>query len=395
MAKFTPDEWNRIFAQLNGREASYGFPERRDGSVVLASFNIRDFGNKDKRTDGAWTLLKRICERFDFIAVQEVENELASLRHLKELLGGKYEMVFSDITGALPSEIGPISPHERLAFIYRADRVQRTALASDITFDRSDIFRTLYKNRKAIWKAFEKYVGQSKDFRAGGRSTKPYFISLPKFISFIRQPHCVSFEILAANGTTPYAFVAINAHLLYGGGRKSERKKEFEALITWLLDRAKKADTMPIKDIIMFGDLNLDFSNPEKQRPKFDKRLKELNAKLEAGDKPADFNFPFLDKHPKLRKFLRSNARLSETYDQIAIIKRDPRLPGHTLNKKAGETPDGFNFGVVNFVELFQDVFLNGQSVTSLPTPEKQKFVGRFEYDVSDHMAIWIRLPKP
>lgn len=89
MAKFTPDEWNSIFAKLNGREAGYGFPERRNGSVVLASFNIRDFGNKDKRTDGAWTLLKRICEGFDFIAVQEVENELASLQHLKEPLGDK------------------------------------------------------------------------------------------------------------------------------------------------------------------------------------------------------------------------------------------------------------------------------------------------------------------
>ena len=118
MAAFTTTEWNRAFARLTGRESTYGFPQRRPGSVILGSFNIRDFGNPDKRSDGAWRLLEHICRCFDFVAIQEVEDDLASLRRLQDALGSPYEVAFSDVTGALPSEIGPISPHERLAFLY-------------------------------------------------------------------------------------------------------------------------------------------------------------------------------------------------------------------------------------------------------------------------------------
>jgi hypothetical protein len=394
MADFKKSEWKKIFTQLDGNEAKYGFPERRKGSVLLASFNIRDFGDPAKRSAGAWKLLGRICKRFDFIAVQEVEDDLSSLRQLKDLLGPKYALLYSDISGALPSEIGPISPHERLAFLYRTDRVRRGELASDITFDRSYIFKTLYQGRNAIWKAFEVYETEVRKKKEGTRKTDPYFISLPKFISFIRPPHAASFKIPGKAGAVPYEFVAANAHLLYGGGRKSERKREFEALVSWLFDRAKKAETMPVKNMILFGDLNLDFAKPEIQRPRYDARLKEINAKLESADDPADFNFPFLDEHPD-KGFIRSNARLSETYDQIGIIRRDPRLPGHAKNAKAGTKPDGFDFGVVDFVRLFQDAVAAGKSVTDMDKAEKAKFIGRFEYDVSDHMPIWIRLPMP
>lgn len=232
MADFVKAEWKKIFTQLDGNEARYGFPERRKASVLLASFNIRDFGDPAKRSPGAWKLLTHICKRFDFIAVQEVENDLSSLRHLKDLLGPKYALLFSDISGALPSELSGISPHERLAFLYRSDRVERGEMASDITFDRSYIFKTLFQGRKSIWKAFESFEAEAKKKKEGKRATDPYFISLPKFISFIRPPHAATFRILGKGAAAPYEFVAINAHLLYGGGRKTERRREFEALVT-------------------------------------------------------------------------------------------------------------------------------------------------------------------
>ena len=86
---------------------------------------------------------------------------------------------------------------------------------------------------------------------------------------------------------------------------------------------------------------------------------------------------------------------MTEAYDQIAIIKRDPRLPGPEKNSTAGTQDDDFDFGVVNFVRLFQDAVANGQSVKNMSMAKKTKFIGLFEYDVSDHMPIWIRLAKP
>ena len=43
-------------------------------------------------------------------------------------------------------------------------------------------------------------------------SSKPR-VKLPFFLTFIRQPFCVSFEIPGHPATTPYRFMTINAHL--------------------------------------------------------------------------------------------------------------------------------------------------------------------------------------
>lgn len=37
---FDPKEWQRINARLDEAPDRYGFPERRDGSMLLGSFNI-------------------------------------------------------------------------------------------------------------------------------------------------------------------------------------------------------------------------------------------------------------------------------------------------------------------------------------------------------------------
>ena len=107
MANFTEPEWNQIHDHIDGKEAEYGFPEQRTDSVVLGSFNIRDFGSRHKangdqnRSDGAWRLLKRMCERFDFLAIQEVEDNIESLAFLVSQLPGNREFVHSDVTGAV------------------------------------------------------------------------------------------------------------------------------------------------------------------------------------------------------------------------------------------------------------------------------------------------------
>ncbi len=145
MAKFTEAEWARANALLDSDSARFGLPARRDGSVVLASFNIRKLGQIKNRSAGAWAFLKRFCERCDLIAVQEVTDNLEGLAHLKGLLGELYGMVASDITGGVAGK--PKGMTERLAFLFRWDRVERTEVASDITFDRSAILDTLYNER--------------------------------------------------------------------------------------------------------------------------------------------------------------------------------------------------------------------------------------------------------
>ena len=150
MSEFSPDEWARINAALEGAENEYGLPKRNSKSIVLASWNIRKLGGladsrgRPSRSSGAWKLIVQLCERCDFVAIQEVQDSLESVRFLRDKLGGNYSLVVSDIAGGVPGRSGM---RERLAFLYNKKRIEHTELASDVTFERSAIFNQLFVHR--------------------------------------------------------------------------------------------------------------------------------------------------------------------------------------------------------------------------------------------------------
>ncbi|WP_293057237.1 MULTISPECIES: hypothetical protein [unclassified Moorena] len=116
-----------------------------------------------------------------------------------------------------------------------------------------------------------------------------------------------------------------------------------------------------------------------------------FNAKVRG---EANVNFPFLDPHPKTNQVLRTNARFTETFDQIGLFNWDQRLPTYKENSSMGENPRGPDYGVLNFVELFSDALYN-RGVSELSLSEKKAFFRRFEHEVSDHLPLWLRLPLP
>ena len=386
---FSPTEWQAIHDLLDQRGEDFGLPARRDGSVVLGSFNIRRLGKLANRSVGAWRLFETIAKRFDLLSIQEVQDNLNGLRELRRRAGEKYGLVASDITGSFP---GDKPPPERLAFLFRWDVVSRTEIASDITYDRSKLLATLYGQRIRFWRSFDLHTSRLAEFEAGKRRSKPS-IRLPNFLTFIRQPLCVSFRIQGENGAQPYEFLAVNAHLLYG--TKSEREGEFRALIAWLTGRAERVENLYYKNFILLGDLNLNFEGEtSRRRLEIEEFLKSLNKNCLVCGGTA-INFPFLDPYPGRTEVFRTNARLNQTYDQIAILRHDPRLPRPGDNDRAGQTgPDGYDYGVFNFVELFRQA-LGLAPISDLNRKEKRRFFARFEHDVSDHMPIWIRLPRP
>jgi len=419
MAKFTTSEWAGINRLLDTKGDEFGFPRRRSDSVVLASFNIRKIGQIKSKSPGAWRFLQRFCARCDLIAVQEVQDNLEGLNHLKSLLGAGYGMAASDITGGIAAKRGMV---ERLAFLYRANRVRRTEVASDITTDRSAVLDTLYTKRTDFLKAFRvrqkelrawkrKYDAKIDDWETrvaawqaagkhGGKPKnpspdKPPFV-LPHFLTFIRTPYCVSFEVAGRAGRKPYRFLAVTAHLLFGHKNKQaeERRMEFFGLMGWLVARARQAKRMYHKDMILFGDLNLDFDKPVSDRKTIEEGLRSLNKGQLRGSRRAKVNFPFLDVHPSRDEVFRTNARLNQTYDQIALFIDDERLPNHDKNTPAGKVKGGFDYRVFNFVDLFACA-VYGKPLDELLKKERKALIAKFEHDVSDHMPIWIRLPLP
>lgn len=335
------------------------------------------------------------------------------LRHLKRLMGEDFAMVVSDTTGAFPNEDGL---DERLAFLFNWTVVNRKELVTDVTYDRSKVIQTIARHSAAINQAVadarkkKKYLPKQKEFQEklrrfeaeGGRKPKEPslspFIKMPAFVSFIRTPFGVMFETLGHPGAARYTFMAINAHL-YFGNYLDDRHHEIDALLDWILGRALEGDAAEALNIILLGDLNLDYDNPGKDRARIAAKIKGLNRK---GGKDVNVCFPFLDAHPQRQgrqlmgsggKVLRTNARLSETYDQIGIFSRDDRLK-KLRNADAGLAPRGPDFGVFDFVNLFSEALL-GKAYDALSKDKKEAFVKRFEHSVSDHMPLWLRLPLP
>jgi endonuclease/exonuclease/phosphatase family metal-dependent hydrolase len=419
MARFTQAEWNKITNELNSHQIAsepYGLPARRRDSLILSSFNIRALGapetrtpQKDKgRTKGAWAFLSDYVSRCDFVAIQEVKDNLGGLLRLKDSLkdADKYALVVSDVTGAKPTKD---TTQERLAFLYRWDRIERTELASDITFDRRAILETIHSKWQDFTDDFKAHDKLLKEHRrklreheqglGSGKKPPPPTFVISNFLTFIRTPHVASFRIKWPGGGQTLPFHAVNAHLLYGNKSRSaeERKMEFDALVDWLRWRTKSSKRLYHQNIILFGDMNLEFEKRFTDENDADQAIKDMNKDVGRGYK---VNFPFLDV-PKKRgpagnnkgRFT-STARMTETYDQIGLFGHKGALPIHDENENAGMNgTNGFDYGVFAFADLFAKALHNAPSFHAAPNPKS--FVKRFEHDVSDHHPIWVRLPKP
>lgn len=417
---FTEQEWRAIGQRLDAEPARYGLPERRAGSVVLSSFNIRKLGDPETKSDGAFDLLARFVARCDLIAVQEILTDLRGVERLRAevsaLAGAPYDLLCSDTTGGV---LGGRGMEERLGFLYRPDRIARGSVAGDISFDRSAVFERLYDNREDFLTStidferklrahLEAEIRQLEWKLASSRSDKPRGVGRPQFhaphfVCFIRTPHLATFEIPGADGAEPYRITAVNAHLLFGGDARRERlerENEFTALLHWLLDRAASEHSANGGYILM-GDLNLAFDDgDDRRRTEIVERIKRLNEDLVGRNAPTVVNFPFIDPRRNPRtgavETVRTNARFDQTFDQIGIFAHDHRLPSFEANPGVadGADPDAYDYQFFDFVDLFAEA-LDGALFGALEKARQTALIGRFQHDVSDHMPIWIRLPLP
>lgn len=183
--------------------------------------------------------------------------------------------------------------------------------------------------------------------------------------------------------------MAVNAHLYFGDSIE-DRRQEFDALMEWLLARVKeKSSDFP--NYLLMGDLNLDFDDSERDRPRIEAHIKTFNQTM---GRTANVNFPFLDVHPQHKVQFRTNARLSEASDQIGLFSRDDCLPTYKDNTTMGTELRGTDYGIVNFVELFREA-LELPPLEKMTRVQQKAFFSKFEHEVSDHLPLWLRLPLP
>ncbi|WP_289041502.1 hypothetical protein [uncultured Aliiroseovarius sp.] len=384
---FTEAEWQQIETHLNAAlpvdPQAYGLPERRDGSVVLMSWNIRKFGaltDRDgrKKSPGAMRMIERIAAHADLLSIQEQQEKTGALEALVTALGPDYDVIYSDVTGRSPGYRGM---SERFAFLYRHDHVRLGHLASDLSYDRTAIAANMNEALKASFDTSvpgEDDPGYLERLMAWVQNTTQMVgAQFSTFVQFIRSPHLVEFVIEGPEGR--YEIYAINAHLV--SGKKRERQQEFFALLEWLLHDSRKTVSERGKIIMIMGDLNMDFdTSNDRRRIGIENYVTSINAKRKLD---AKVNFPFLDGN------FNTNARRTQTYDHIAWLADDTRLPRGRHNDLAGTLgSDQFDYGMFDFTQLFVEA---GPGRMPDGTPD----YARFAHDLSDHLPIWVRLPLP
>jgi len=103
-------------------------PKKMDSHLLLATWNIREFGGKKfkRRSKEALFYLADVISAFDLVAVQEVRSNLGGFNRLMSFLGSWWRYLLTGVT------IGRRGNEERLAFLYDSRKVTFGGLASQL-----------------------------------------------------------------------------------------------------------------------------------------------------------------------------------------------------------------------------------------------------------------------
>lgn len=113
---------------LRLRKGLAKLPPKQPGTVLLATWNIREFGGSKfgGRSEEALYCIAEILSRFDVIAVQEVRPDLRALERVMSLLGRDWDRIFTDVSYAKSGN------SERLAYVWDRRKVRFTGLAGEL-----------------------------------------------------------------------------------------------------------------------------------------------------------------------------------------------------------------------------------------------------------------------
>lgn len=193
-------------------KAHRGVPAKKAGRVLVATWNIANFGAQ-QREDRHLQLIAEIINWFDVVAVQEVRENFGHLDDIVRILGGPYRMLFSDSSGN----------NERMAFVYDAKKLKLLEEVGEIALP----------------------VAQLKNVKLPGVAQK--------FEGFDRTPYIAAFQA----GQT--SLMMVNVHLFFGSESKADmnrRSLETFAVAKWANARQKSKFSF-VRNVFAMGDFNM------------------------------------------------------------------------------------------------------------------------------------------
>ncbi len=138
-----PDYTNRCLKLIKPlrRALDRKIPKRTlNKTLIFGSWNIREFdGNSKKfgpRKDDAFIYIAEIISRFDIIAIQEINEDLAPLKKVLNILGDNYKYIVTDVAAWKAG-----GNNERLGFIYDKRTVHFKGIAGELVLPQNMLIR--------------------------------------------------------------------------------------------------------------------------------------------------------------------------------------------------------------------------------------------------------------
>ncbi len=320
-------------------------PKDAEQNLLLATWNIRDFGKIDRRGFGlrqpeSHFYIAEVLSRFDLVAVQEV-NELDEWETVMDILGSGWKYIATDVTDPKLGGNG-----ERMTFAYDSRKVWFENIAGEIVLPADMLI-----SKAQVTVDDKLYAG--KQFR--------------------RTPFITRFQ----SGWLKFDICTV--HLYYGaesGDKLKERIEEIQRIAAYLSDRADESLKEDIGTILL-GDFNI--VHPEHET---------MKALLDSG-----FAVPTVIRKP-------TNVSATAYYDQIAF-KAKPEVIDYVEHAAPGAGPNGGVF------ESFQTIYTEEQfehfrddvrrSPNGKDKPDdaalKKYYIDEWRtYQLSDHKPMWVRL---
>lgn len=319
-----------------------------DQNLLLASWNIRDFGKPGmrrgygKRETETLFYIAEVISRFDFIAIQEI-NELDEFEEVMDILGENWDFIATDVTDPSLGGNG-----ERLTYCFDKRKMWFKNISGEIVLPPSMLI-----SKSVVDLGDDKKLYSGKQFR--------------------RTPFVTSFQ------SGWFKFDICTVHLYYGaesGDALKQRVEEIDRVARYFGKRAVDA-ARDGKALILLGDFNI--VHPEHET---------MKALLNAG-----FKVPKTLSNP-------TNFVNNKYYDQIAIVANPEVLENI---EKISDAPKAMNAGIV---DIFKSVYKPAQWKDYVDQMRKSPIGGKISsddefkkyyrdwltYQWSDHKPLWVRI---
>lgn len=310
-----------------------GPPPRRPGSLLLATWNLREFDSPTwgLRLPEAYVYMAEIIDRFDLVAIQEVREDLRALDRLRGRLGHHWKYLVSDVTE------GKAGNGERLAFLYDTHAVQFLGMAGELVLP---------------------------PVSADGK--------LIPAVQVARTPLMAGFQA----GWTK--FVLATVHIIYGdeSAAPAARIGEIRQVARFLRERTE-SPTEFIRNIIVLGDFNI---------------FSATDATMKALTDDGGFTIP-----QGIQDIPGSNVDKNKRYDQIAYRARPDRFNATGRAGVFDYFDIVFTDDDEPIYRRYIDAYIDerqagGQTSPAKPADEaesQRQYRTWRTYQISDHLPLW------